>query len=408
MKRVLHIQFSMKSGGSAAWKLHQAFSRQPGFSSEVLTLHSEEQRRPALFGLSKWAVLKAKLNNRLHKLVVKYDQKQYGLFTYPIMGTDVAGHECVKRAEVIYIHWVQMGFMTLDGLETLIKTGKQIIFFMHDMWSITGGCHNSFDCAGYQTDCSNCPILDSSKSLASMQLRRKEAVFNHENVSFISPSRWLKDCAERSIATAGRPVHYIPNYFNSRYFVPQDKVAAKQKLGIDPDVRVLLFGAVNLFSAYKGFEYLEQALNYFPEIYTEDRLQILIFGEGSEADIQDRFPYPVKFLGYLNDEKDIAQAYGATDVFVIPSVADNQPTMVVESLACGVPVVGFETGGIPDMIRHRSNGYLAASRNYRDLAEGIKYCLEESIQGYQLESFDPELIMSLHNELINERDTIGV
>jgi len=171
---------------------------------------------------------------------------------------------------------------------------------------------------------------------------------------------------------------------------------------------VLAFGAVNLFSAYKGFVYLERALNYLPEIYQETDLQILIFGEGSEAEIQDRFPYPVKVLGYLHAEKDVAQAYGATDVFVIPSIADNQPTMVVESLACGVPVVGFETGGIPDMIQHRSNGYLAEFKNHRDLAEGIKYCLEENLQGYQLESFDPEHIMSLHNELINERDAIGV
>lgn len=401
MKRVLHIQFSMKSAGSAAWRLHEAFSAQDGFSSEVLSLHTDEMSRPGLFCLPKLAAFKANLNNRLHKIIVKYDKSKYAHFSYPILGTDISDHECVKRADVIYVHWVQMGFMTLGGFEKLIKTGKKIIFFMHDMWYVTGGCHNSFDCKGYQVDCSNCPILDKNKWITSSQLNLKASIFNHENVFFVSPSKWLMDCAKKSISTKRRPIYYIPNYFRSKHFVPQDKIQSKLKLGIDPNVKVIAFGAVTLFSAYKGFGYLEKALNYLPSIFPSDGVQILIFGSGTENEMKNRFPYEFKFLGYLSSEEQLALAYGASDVFVIPSIADNQPTMVVESLACGVPVVGFETGGIPDMIKHKSNGYLAKAKDYADLAEGIKYCLQENLKGYQLEYFDPNNLMGLHANLIN-------
>jgi glycosyltransferase involved in cell wall biosynthesis len=405
MKRILHIQFSMKSAGSCAWKLHRAFCELPGYTSEVLSLYSEEKEIPGFFGLSRWAVSKANLNNRLHQLTVKYDRANSGLFTSPIIGTDVSEHECVQRAD---IHWVQMGFLTLNGIERLIQTGKQIIFFMHDMWTITGGCHNSFDCTGYERDCSNCPILLDNKSIASAQLKRKKEIFNHDNVSFVSPSRWLQSCAEHSVVTGNHPVHYIPNYFNSKFFVPQDKAAARQALGIAADAKVIAFGAVNVGSPYKGFAYLEKALNYLPEIYKEEKVEILIFGELWGKEIENLFPYRIKSLGYLHTEEEIAKAFGAADVFVIPSIADNQPTVIVESLACGVPVVGFEIGGIPDMIQHRSNGYLAEPKNYKDFAEGIKFCLEEEIKGYQLDFFDPEHIMNLHLELINERDTVRV
>lgn len=403
MKRILHIQFSMKSAGSAAWRLHEAFSELQGFTSEVLSLHKDEEERPGLYYLPKLAVYKAKLNNRLHNSVVKYDKNKYALFSFPLIGTDISDHECVKRADVIYVHWVQMGFMTLNDLKNLIKTGKQIIFFMHDMWYITGGCHNSFDCTGYQIDCADCPILERNKVISAKQLVIKKSIFNQENISFISPSRWLLECAKKSVSTKNRPIHYIPNYFNSKIFVPQDKVQSKLKLGIDPGNKVIAFGAVNLFSAYKGFDYLQKALNYLPGIFQNDNIQILIFGSGNEKEIQSRLPYKVKYLGYLSSEEQLALAYGASDLFVIPSLADNQPTMVIESLSCGVPVVGFETGGIPDMILHKSNGYLAKIKDYVDLAVGIKFCLEENLTGYILENFEPDHLMKLHTELLNEQ-----
>lgn len=403
MKRILQIQFSMKSAGSAAWRLHEAFSGLQGFSSEVLSLHKGEKERPDLYYLPKLAVYKAKLNNKIHNSLVKYNKNKYALFSYPILGTDISDHECVKRADIIYVHWVQMGFMTLKGFKNLIKTGKEIVFFMHDMWDITGGCHNSFGCDGYQVDCANCPILDKNKEISAKQLRLKKLIFNQENVSFISPSKWLLECAKKSTSTKNRPIHYIPNYFNSKIFVPQDKVQAKLKLGIDPGNKVIAFGAVNLYSAYKGFDYLQKALNYLPNIFQNENIRILIFGSGNEDEIRERFPYKVKYLGYLDSEEKLALAYGASDLFVIPSLADNQPTMVIESLSCGVPVVGFETGGIPDMIEHKSNGYLAKMKDFLDLAEGIKYVLEENIPGYILKKFEPEHLMCLHKELLNEK-----
>ncbi|MBN7810766.1 glycosyltransferase [Algoriphagus sp. H41] len=408
MKRILHIQFSSKSGGSAAWKLHEAFLAQPGFTSEVLSLHPNEQETPGLVVLPERSRFKAKVNNRLGNMFLDYDKSKFGLFSQPLIGTDVSKHPSVQKADVIYIHWVQMGVLTLGGFEKLVETGKQIIIFMHDMWAITGGCHNSFDCLGYQSDCKGCPILNRSKSLAARQLKWKESIFNRKNVFFVSPSRWLKSCAEESTIARNRPVHYIPNYFNSKAFVPKDKVLAKRQMGISPETKVIVFGAVNLLSPYKGFKYLEKALNHLPNIYQEEDVLILIFGSAEKEDMERRLPYNIKFLGYLGSEQEVAEAFQASDVFVIPSIMDNQPTVIVESLSCGVPVVGFEIGGIPDMVKHKANGYLAQVTDYQELAEGIKYCLEEQVTGYQLDNFGPAYVMELHNEMIDEQHAVSI
>jgi glycosyltransferase involved in cell wall biosynthesis len=106
-------------------------------------------------------------------------------------------------------------------------------------------------------------------------------------------------------------------------------------------------------------------------------------------------------MGYLGDEYSTMIVYNAADVFIVPSLADNQPTTVQESLCCGTPVVGFDVGGIPDMINHKENGYLAKYKDAEDVCNGVKYCLQYSLKGYMLPDFAPEVTIKKHLELIS-------
>jgi glycosyltransferase involved in cell wall biosynthesis len=117
--------------------------------------------------------------------------------------------------------------------------------------------------------------------------------------------------------------------------------------------------------------------------------------------MEDAIPFKTKFLGFLKDEYSMMLVYNATDVFVVPSIADNQPTTVMESMCCGTPVVGFNVGGIPDMIKHKENGDLAKYRDTDDLAEGIKFCLKSRLKGYMLSNFTPDVTIKKHLELFD-------
>ena len=128
-------------------------------------------------------------------------------------------------------------------------------------------------------------------------------------------------------------------------------------------------------------------------------ITILIFGNGYSKEIAESVPFKIKFMGFLRDEYSTILAYNAADVFIAPSLADNLPTTVLESLSCGTPVVGFDVGGIPDMIKNKENGYLANYRDANDIYEGIKFCLENKLIGYTLPQFDETFIINEHLDL---------
>jgi glycosyltransferase involved in cell wall biosynthesis len=142
------------------------------------------------------------------------------------------------------------------------------------------------------------------------------------------------------------------------------------------------------------------------KILSEDEnfinITILIFGKANKEKISAEIPFKTVFTGHLGDEYSTSLVYNAADVFVAPSLADNLPTTILESLSCGTPVVGFNVGGIPDMISHKTNGYLAKYKDATDLADGIKFCLKNDIQGSTLPNFDSDLIMRKHLDLIND------
>lgn len=313
--------------------------------------------------------------------------------------------------DIIQLHWVVGGFLPL---KELVKLNRPIVWTLHDMWAFTGVCHYTGECERYTAACGKCPMLNSTKEndLSHKAWERKKKAFTGLNLTIVTPSQWLAQCARKSSLLKDFRIEVIPNGLKLDVFKPIDKTVARQELSLSPDKKYILFGAISSTSdRRKGFHLLHPALRYLSENHDMKDVELLVFG-ASEPENPPDFGLPTRYLGTVNDDEKLALLYGASDVCVTPSLQDNLPNIVVETLACGTPCVAFNIGGMPDMIEHQKNGYLAQPFDPEDLAEGIAQILRDDpvrltthARKKAEETFDVKLAAKhyrkLYEELIN-------
>ncbi|GAB4492912.1 MAG: glycosyltransferase family 4 protein [Saprospiraceae bacterium] len=307
---------------------------------------------------------------------VLYERDKTVRFSFSLanFGKNLSRHPLVREADVLHLHWINQGFLSLKNIRQLAETGKPIVWTLHDMWAFTGGCHYSQGCEHFKNKCGNCPFLKKPApgDLSNRVWRRKRDLFP-KNIQFVTCSEWLAGVARSSGLLKNYPVTAIPNPIDTTIFKPPSE-AERQKFrlekGIAPDARVLLFAAMKVSEERKGFRFLLEALQMLKAQHPDFQLEILVLGK-AEPEALAALSYPVHALGLVQERAKLVQAYGAADVFAIPSLEDNLPNTVMESLACGTPVAGFATGGIPEMVGHLQEGFIAPQGDSRALAEGI-------------------------------------
>lgn len=247
---------------------------------------------------------------------------------------------------------------------------------MHDMWQATGICHYSEGCMSYKTGCAGCPLLPDGGSqydLSNKIWRRKKALYAAGNICFVACSRWLESQARQSALLKGQRIVSIPNAIDGRvFFRRNDKVGCRRETGLPEDKKVILFVSHRVTDRRKGMEYFIEAVDRLVADHPEMKESTVVAVLGGESEyMAGRLALKTCALGYVSDEKRIAVIYNAADIYVLPSVEDNLPNTIMEAMACGVPCVGFRTGGIPEMIDHGKNGYVADFRKADDLAAGM-------------------------------------
>lgn len=404
MINVVHLQIRTEAAGRAPVRLHKAFLN-AGISSTIISLYSSINDDKKVKHMGKWSKVKSLLENKIQSYLNRKNIRKFGLFSYPVLGSDVSKMESVMNADYIYIHWAIGGFLNLKSFEKIIQLGKPVIFFMHDMWDITGGCHHSFDCRKYESHCYDCQIFPGhkKKDLSYEGFEKKKKLYSkYNNIYFISPSKWLYNCAKNAALTKDKNIFYIPNFLDTAYFKPTDKNIAKKILNIETSEIVISFGAMSIESPYKGWTYLIQALKLLKENLNVNNITVLIFGKGDQKQYQEAIPFKIKFMGFLRDEYSTILAYNASDVFIAPSLAETFGYVIMESLCCGTPVVAFNVGGIPDLVKHKENGYLAEYKNSLDISDGIQYCIKNKVAGYILPAFSPPSILNDHLSMFDQ------
>lgn len=287
-------------------------------------------------------------------------------------GKDLSGNPSIKEADIIHLHWINQGFLSLKDIEALVKLNKPIVWTMHDMWPCTSICHHARDCEKFQTGCKSCFFLKSKgKDISTSVFDKKLSLYKDANITFVGCSRWLSGRAKKSYLLQDKTVLSIPNPIDTEVYHPMDQGMARELLGLPSGKKLLLFGALNVTDKRKGIDYLIAALR---KIEKPD-VELVVFGQVKD-DIRGLFPVPIHSMGYLSDESKIVALYNAVDIFITSSLEENLPNTIMESMACGTPCVGFEIGGIPEMIDHKINGYVTNYKDANDLANGIQWVLE--------------------------------
>ncbi len=377
--KVLNLSTQDLRGGAprAAYRLHHGLLA-AAVDSKMLVQNGTSDEAAIIYPQTKLAKAWNYLRPTLDQLpVMLYRQRDAGEYSPQWLPSKIDSQIKALAPEIINLHWVCSGYLPI---EAIAKFSSPLVWTLHDMWAFTGGCHYTQDCDRYQQACGQCPILKSKQDwdLSRWIWQRKAKAWQEKeiNLTIVTPSKWLADCAAKSSLCQNFPIRVIPNGLDHHRYQAIDKQLAKKILGLPLDKQVILFGSIKSTSdRRKGFYLLEAALQKLKQYSLSNRIELVIFGASPDSNAPN-FGFRVHYFGQLNDDIAIALLYAAADIFVAPSVQDNLPNTVMEALSCGTPCAAFNLGGIPDMIEHYSNGYLADPYEVEDLARGIAWILE--------------------------------
>lgn len=386
MNVLLISTFDVQGGAArAAFRLHQGF-QSINVNSQMLvqTKHSDSKTvigSPATSGIGQ-VIAGSRLT--LGQLPLKfYPHRDRSLSSPQWLPDNIASKVAQVEPDVINLHWIYGGYLQI---ETLAKFKQPIVWTLHDMWPFTGGCHYSSNCDRYTDSCGVCPQLNSKRDwdLSRWVWQRKAKAWKNLNLTIVSPSSWLAKCASSSSLFKNLRVEVIPNGLDTEQYRPSERKVARELLRLPQDKQLILFGSLMATSdKRKGFHLLQPALQELSQGGWQDKLELVIFG-ASRPENPPELGFKSQYLGTMNDDLSLSLVYSAADVFVLPSVEDNLPNTVMEAIACGTPCVAFNIGGIPDMIEHQQNGYLAEPYKIEDLARGIAWVLENKERYQQL------------------------
>ena len=283
-----------------------------------------------------------------------------------------------KNPDLIHLNWVGRGFVPIRAL---CRFRVPIVWTLTDMWPFTGGCHFSHNCDRYHRSCGLCPQLSShrEKDLSRRIWRQKKKYWKGIDLTLVAPSKWMKQCAEASSLFHGHSVERIPFGLAPDVFKPADRLLSRGKWGFSPDRKIILTGGIkSTTDPRKGFKLLLAAIKTVSTRGWAKEAELVVFGARKPSRPPD-MGLKTKYMGHIQDDAQLASLYAAADVFVAPSTQESFCQTVLEALSCGTPCVGFKVGGLPDMINHQHNGYLARAFDIRDLAEGIDRVITKKI-----------------------------
>ncbi len=402
--KITHISYSDNRGGSAksALKIHRGLQNL-GVDSKMYVNEKNLTCDKSIktINLLKWQCWVDKKIGEVERRV------GYPDIFYPFSRFFYL-RKYVRNSDIVQIYNIHGGYFEYKILKK-IATKSVLVWRLSDMWSMTGHCAYAFNCDKWKTGCEKCPDLRTypwvGKDRCHWTWKRKQKIFQEiENLCIVAPSKWIAECVSNSPILKNKRSVYIPNGIDCNTYSPRIKAEARLELGLDVKKKIVLFLSANLEDERKGLKYLLKALM---KIDSQD-IDVVCVGESKAW-------HPVNYinLGEIDDANKMAEVYSAADVYVLPTLADNLPNTVLESMACGTPVVAFDVGGISDAVKHMETGYLVQSGNTEELAEGIQKILENEElaktmgsngRNLVLENFTCELqaqsFYNLYNELI--------
>jgi glycosyltransferase involved in cell wall biosynthesis len=417
---VVHLSTRDISGGAAraAYRLHVGL-RGIGLDSKMLVAHRDsDDPTVVLFKRPKNPV--SRFVKDLRRNRIKRSAKPYRT-TRPIglepfsddrtrFGWSVSGQ--IPPRTILHLHWIAT-FVDYRAIRAASGKTLGIVWTLHDMNPFTGGCHYDDGCGRWQQECGSCPQLGSNdpSDLSYQVWQRKHAVFEKikpDNVRLVAPSHWLAQQVMRSSLLQKYSVNVIPYGLDTDRFAPHPKTSARAHFGIPANARAVLFVSDSLSTRRKGMHLLTDILADMCSV--PDFLFVLLGSDPPKTDPR----VPTLNLNYIRSDQELAAAYSAADVLILPSIEDNLPNTALESLACGTPIIGFRAGGVPDVVRHGVNGLLVPLGDVAGFATAMKNlllkaerrremsvnCRHLAVEEYSLE-VQARRYLKVYKELVN-------
>lgn len=360
---ILHINTHEKTGGAAkvAWRL-AGIQRASGLQSRLLVGYKQSK-------LSYSDSFEIQPDRRLQECC-----RKKGYLFYEFQGShELAQSPRVQAADIIHLHNLHGNYFNPFSL-TLLANTKPIVWTLHDMQSFTGHCAHSFDCDLWQHGCSRCPYPDTEPGLredtSEVLLSHKQMIYEHSPLWIVAPSKWIKSKVEKSILGL-HPVELIHNGIDTDVFKPTNRANARRAFGLPLD-KILIGTVTNggaLSNPWKGWEYTEAAVEFLHGQYPE--ICFVDIGGTNRTEDAMRLSIP-----HISDENMLAQAYSALDMFLYTPRADTCPLVVIEAMACGLPIISFDTGGIPEMIVDGEQGYVVRFQDVKALVQAVHHLLK--------------------------------
>lgn len=382
--RVLLINTSERVGGAAiaASRLMEALKNN-GIKAKLLVRDKQSDQISVVSLKHNWLMVWKFVWERI--IIWKANRfKKNNLFAVDIAntGTDITSMPEFQQADVIHLHWINQGMLSLKNIDKILASGKPVVWTMHDMWPCTGICHHARECHNYEQECHHCPFIyegGGKKDLSYRIFRKKKKIYEGRKITFVACSHWLEGLAQKSALLKGHTVTSIANPINTNLFRPGNKKEARTKNRLPQGSKLILFGSVKITDKRKGIDYMIEACNLLAQKHPEltEKLGVVVFGNQSQQ-LEELLPFKVYPLNYVSNEHQMVDIYNAVDIYVTPSLEENLPNTIMEAMACGVPCIGFNVGGIPEMIDHLHNGYVAQYKSAEDFANGIYWTLSGS------------------------------
>ena len=326
-------------------------------------------------------------------------------FSTGFVGYDITKLPEFKNADIIHLHWINKGFFNVADLE---KINKPVVWTFRDMWPFTGGCHYSLGCKKFINKCGNCPQLGSNFRFdLSYFVQKKKKKFFNNKIYFVTISEWLTQMAKKSSLLKNFNVKTMNNHIDVDNFYPENKKYAKKNLELPNNKKIILYGAQNIISPYKGFKYFLKSLNYL----NKSDYFLILFGSFWNHKDLDEIGIKYKSFGYVKSLKKMRCIYSSADVFAASSIQDAFPKTFAEAMLCGTPVVSFAKGAISSVNIHKKTGYIAKIFDSKDFAKGINHVVKFSNYGKKarkiiIRNFHPKKItnnyVNLYRKILSE------
>ena len=369
--KILHVNTNAEVGGAAiaAQRVHYGLLKE-GIHSVFLFKHGIEKDKTFKKYPYQWYLIN-KIQKKCKKFLLNKNPKSPTLFSIDSKISFSANYINSLDVDIVHLHWVN-NFLTVGDIA---KINKPIVWSLHDMNPFTGGCHYDEGCDEFKANCIKCRVLNAGNSCARSQkmLETKLLLWKDKKIIVNGLSNWIAKSAKESKVFSDKKIINIPNPIDTNIFKNIDKGFARKEVDIPHDKKIILFGAWGVNSDLrKGHDLLEKALRQIKS--EKGNISILLIGELTNPKLFQGFN--VVPMGFVSEDEKMNLIYSAADIFISPSRQENLSNMILESLASGTPVLGFDIGGNKDMITHKLNGFLAKPYSTEDLAKGIDWMLE--------------------------------